>query len=58
MSEGPGRPARKSVRPGRAERPEPSTPRWVKAFIAVGVLLVVAFVVLHLTGGGMGLHKP
>jgi hypothetical protein len=33
-------------------------PRWVKAFIAVGVVLVVAFVILHLAGGGMGGHTP
>ena len=58
MSEGPGQPARKSAGPRRTEGPEPSTPRCVKAFIAVGVVLVVAFLILHLTGGGMGLHKP
>jgi hypothetical protein len=28
------------------------TPRWVKIFGAVAVLLIVAFAVLHLAGGG------
>lgn len=29
-------------------------PRWVKLFAAVAALAVIAFAVLHLTGGGMG----
>lgn len=37
---------------------EPGTPRWVKAFLIAAVILVVAFVVIHLAGGGMGSHTP
>lgn len=43
-------------RPGGT--PEPRTPRWVKAFLITAVILVVAFAVLHLTGGGTGSHTP
>lgn len=32
------------------------TPRWVKAFGVVAVVLILAFVVLHLAGGGFGHH--
>ena len=28
----------------------PSTPRWVKVFAIIAILLVVLFVILHLTG--------
>ena len=30
------------------------TPRWVKAFGIVAFVLLVLFVVLHLTGNGLG----
>lgn len=39
----------------------PPTPRWVRVFGAIVVVLVVLFVVLHLTGrglGGPGGHMP
>jgi hypothetical protein len=39
----------------------PPTPRWVKAFGAIVVVVVVLFIVLHLTGmslGGPGSHTP
>ncbi len=32
----------------------PGAPRWVKVFGIIVVVLVVAFVVLHLAGGGFG----
>lgn len=32
------------------------TPRWVKMFGVVGLLLLVALVVLHLTGNTLGGH--
>ena len=36
----------------------PPTPRWVKVFgLLIGVLIVV-FVILHLTGNSMGNHGP
>jgi len=33
-----------------------STPRWVKVFGIVGIVVGVLFVVLHLAGGGPGRH--
>jgi hypothetical protein len=30
----------------------PRTPRWVKMFGVVAIILVVAFLILHLTGNG------
>ena len=35
---------------------EAGTPRWVKAFGLVALVLLLAFVVLHLVGGGFGHH--
>lgn len=35
-----------------------STPSWVYVFGIVFVVLVLLFVILHLTGGGLGLHTP
>ncbi len=35
-----------------------STPRWVYVFGIIGIILVVAFVILHLTGNGLGNHAP
>lgn len=34
----------------------PSTPRWVKVFGIIVIVLVLLFVILHLTGGGFGGH--
>jgi hypothetical protein len=36
------------------------TPRWVKVFGIIGIILVLLFVILHLTGNsfGPGLHQP
>ena len=31
-------------------------PRWVKVFGLVALVLVVAFLVMHLAGGGLGHH--
>jgi hypothetical protein len=36
----------------------PSTPRWVKALGLAVLVLVLAFVILHLAGGGFGGHAP
>jgi hypothetical protein len=39
--------------------PRHKTPRWVKGFLVAASVLVVAFAVMHLTGGGMVMnHKP
>ena len=45
--------------PGSGDRmddDDTGTPRWVKAFGIVALVLVLAFVVLHLAGGGFGHH--
>ncbi|WP_164835844.1 hypothetical protein [Actinacidiphila soli] len=42
------------VGPGRG--PAPITPRWVKVSGIIAGVLVVAFVVMHIAGGGMGGH--
>ena len=36
----------------------PPTPGWVKVFGVIALVLVLAFVVSHLAGGGMGRHGP
>ncbi len=45
----------------RTSRGSPGVPRWVKVFAVIGAVVVVTFVVLHLTGNGFfgpGLHGP
>ena len=39
---------------GPEREPDAGTPRWVKAFAVVAVVLVVLFVVLQVFGGGHG----
>jgi hypothetical protein len=34
----------------------PNTPRWVKVFGIVALVLVLLFVIVHLTGHGLGNH--
>jgi hypothetical protein len=34
----------------------PGTPRWVKVFDIIAILLVLLFVILHLTGNNLGSH--
>lgn len=34
-----------------------ATPRWVKAFGVVIIILILAFIVLRLTGNGFGNHR-
>ncbi len=38
-------------------RSAPATPRWVKVLGAIALVLLVLFVVLHLTGHGFGGHS-
>ncbi len=33
-------------------------PHWVKVFGIIVIVLVLLFVILHLTGGGLGRHTP
>ena len=35
-----------------------TTPRWVKVFGIIALVLVLLFVILHLTGRGLGGHTP
>ena len=37
---------------------ETGTPRWVYVFGLIAIVLVLLFVILHLTGGGLGGHTP
>lgn len=49
------------IQAGRDRGSPPGTPRWVKVFGIIAVLLVLLFVILHLTGnypGGHGQHSP
>ena len=39
-----------------SRRTTPGTPRWVKVFGIVVVVLVLLFVIVHLTGHGLGNH--
>jgi hypothetical protein len=40
----------------RPDYESPSTPRWVKAFGLIALVLILAFVIAHLAGGGLGHH--
>ena len=44
------------VRPDRGS--PPSTPRWVKVSAIIVIVLVLLFVILHLTGLSLGGHIP
>ena len=47
------------VKPDRGSPPD--TPRWVKVFVIIFIVLILAVVILHLTGnslGGPGGHTP
>ncbi len=41
---------------GPSRGPTTSTPRWVKVFAIIVFVLVLLFVIRHLTGGGLGPH--
>jgi hypothetical protein len=51
----PGPSVPNSVTPGPAEATSP-TPRWVKVFAIIGVVLVLLIIVMLLTGHGPGRH--
>ncbi len=46
------------TRVGSDSEPTTSTPRWVKVFGLIALVLVSLFVILHLTGRGLGGHMP
>ncbi|WP_457964042.1 hypothetical protein M1E17_21375 [Arthrobacter sp. D1-29] len=59
MSEHPGSgPGQSPDEQSRHDLPRHRTPGWVKGFMIAGVLLIVAFAVIHLSGGGMMTHTP
>jgi hypothetical protein len=37
-------------------RPEPATPRWVKIFVAILIVLVLVVIAMHLAGVDFGGH--
>ena len=39
-------------------KPAAGSPRWVKALGVIALVLVLMFVILHLTYGGFGGHAP
>ena len=47
------------VEPPRPEQETkaPGMPGWVKVFLIIGAVIVVAVIVLHLTVGGFNNHK-
>ena len=61
LADPPGyRPTRGDTWEGAGRAPATSMPRWVKVFVIVAILLVLAFVVSFLAGvrHGPGLHTP
>ena len=38
--------------------PHPGTPRWVKVFAIVALIVLIVFVIVHLAGGGFRGHGP
>ena len=32
------------------------TPRWVKVFAVIAIILILVFIILHLTGNSTGVH--
>jgi len=42
-----------------ADQPEyPGTPRWVKIFGIITIVLVLVFAIVHISGHGIGNHLP
>jgi hypothetical protein len=54
--EAPDRRMTPSSAPTAPAKTSASMPRWVKACVFVAILLIVLFVILHLTGNGFGDH--
>ncbi len=52
MADRPTDPSPRASRSGRASTK--STPRWVYVFGGIGVVLILLFVILHLTGNSPG----
>jgi hypothetical protein len=51
-----GSPASPTIGPSREHGPVASTPRWVKVFGTISLILMLLFVLLHLPGG-LGQHE-
>ena len=43
---------------GPDQRSTTGAPRWVKVFGVIALVLILLFVILHLTGRGLGGHTP
>ncbi|MDX6345805.1 MAG: hypothetical protein QOF84_595 [Streptomyces sp.] len=56
MTDLPSSPDTSSAAGGPGRGSAPSTPRWVKVSGIIAGVLVLAFVVMHLAGGGMDGH--
>lgn len=54
MADSPSRPDAVGQEPGPAAHP--GMPRWAKSLAIAGAALLVAFVLMHAIGGGMGGH--
>lgn len=53
------RPAPNEYPADSKDTPRHKTPIWVKGFLVAAAVLVVAFAILHLSGGGMVMnHTP
>ena len=50
--------AGEDTRMRRGRGSPPGTPRWVKVFAIIVIVLVLLFVILHLSGRGFGDHTP
>ncbi|MCW2134165.1 hypothetical protein [Arthrobacter sp. VKM Ac-2550] len=49
---------RQDPQTGSGRDSAPRTPRWVYIFGIIAAVLVLAFAIFHLAGGGMGRHAP
>ncbi len=56
MDDSPSSPNLISARVRQARRSPTGMPRWVKVLLIIAVILVLLFVILHLTGNGFGDH--
>lgn len=48
--------ANDDTRVGRDDQSPPPTPRWVYAFGIMAIVLILAFIISHLVGGGFRSH--
>jgi hypothetical protein len=56
-SRDPNRASDEDTDAGRGDESPPATPRWVFAFGIIAIVLILAFLVSHLSGGGFRSHS-